>query len=71
MDWRPGQPESPCPTWVRRIKVHLSSITWPQIDEAVKTSGVLEARIQGTGRDGGPSCASVPLLGGGWTVKKA
>ncbi|MEA2339467.1 MAG: hypothetical protein QOE82_3474, partial [Thermoanaerobaculia bacterium] len=22
----------------------------------------------GTGRDGGPACATVPLLGGGWNV---
>ena len=68
--WRPGQPEPPCPAWVRRIKVHLSPITWQQIDEAVKIGGVLEAVVPGTGRDGGPSCASVPLIGGGWVVKR-
>jgi hypothetical protein len=32
--------------------------------------GVLEARIQGTGRDGGPACATVPLLDAGWKVVK-
>ena len=69
--WRPGQPEPPCPTWVRRIKVHLSSITWEQIDESWTRGGVLEAVVPGTGRDGGPSCASVPLIGGGWTVRSA
>jgi Family of unknown function (DUF5990) len=68
--WRPGQPDPLCPAWLRRLKVHLSTITWEQIDKAAKTGGILEAVVLGTGRDGGPSCASVPLLGGGWTVRK-
>ena len=54
-----------------RIKVHLSSITWAQIDQVAGMDGVLEAVVQGTGRDGGPSCASVPLVGGGWAVRRA
>jgi hypothetical protein len=65
---RPGQPEPSC-TWVRRMKVHLKSITWEQIDESLKKDGLLEAVVPGTGRDGGPSCASVPLVGGGWAVR--
>ena len=69
--WRPRQPDPPCPAWLRRIKVHLSSIRWEQIEESVRSGGVLEAAVPGTGRDGGPSCASVPLVGGGWTVKRA
>ena len=69
--WRPGQPDPPCPAWLRRIKVHLSSITWSQIDQAVRSDGVLEAMVQGTGRDRGLSCGSVPLVGKGWTVRKA
>ena len=68
--WRPEQPDPPCPAWLRRMKVHLSSITWSQIDQAARSEGVLEARVQGTGRDGGPSCGSVPLIGKGWTVRK-
>jgi Family of unknown function (DUF5990) len=31
--WRPGQPDSGA-TWVRRMKVHLSSITWAQNRES-------------------------------------
>ena len=69
-NWRPGRPEPACPTWVRRMKVHLSSISAAQIAQAQKTGGVLEASVAGTGRDGGPNCASVPLLGRGWTVRK-
>lgn len=70
LHWRPAQPEA-IGVWVRRIKVHLKSLTWEQIDEAIAKGGVLEAVVAGTGRDGGPSCASVPLIGGGWTVRTA
>ena len=67
--WRPGHPDPPSP-WVRRMKLHLSIITWAQIDQAVKTQGVLEAIVPGTASDGGPSCASIPLVGGGWSVRR-
>lgn len=75
LSWRPrawflADPEPPCGTWRRRMKVHLRSITWEQIDEVLKLNGVLEAVVQGTGPDGGPSCASVPLIGGGWVVRR-
>jgi hypothetical protein len=46
-----GQTGTP---WSRRLKIPLTGITWDLIDSAP----VLEARIPGTGRDGGPSCAS-------------
>jgi hypothetical protein len=69
-EWRAGQPEASSPYWTRRMKIHLRTITWEQIDEATQLSGVLEASVHGTGKDGGPSCASVPLLGGGWTIRK-
>lgn len=69
-DWRPGQPEPPSSCWQRRMKIHLSTITWDQIEEATRSEGVLEATVAGTAKDGGPNCASVPLLGEGWTVRK-
>jgi hypothetical protein len=43
----------------RRIKVPLAGITWDLIGPRL-----LEARIPGTGRDGGPSCATVRPVGG-------
>ena len=48
--------------WSRRAKVPLTGITWDDLD-AVRCGPVrvLEASIHGTGRDGGPACASVPL----------
>lgn len=50
--------------WQRRAKVPLGGITWNMI----KKGSVIEARISGTARDGGPACATVPLLGGGWKI---
>jgi len=55
--------------WNRRAKVPLSGISWERIEETLAMPGaVLEGRIQGTSRDGGPVCASIPLLDGGWRV---
>ena len=75
LSWRPkdcrlSQPEPPSPCWQRRMKIHLSTITWELIEEAIRLGGVLEATVEGTGKDGGPNCASVKLLGDGWTVRK-
>ena len=54
--------------WDRRAKVPLSGIGWPLINSAVaKPGSVVEGRISGTGRDGGPSCGSVDLIGA-WRV---
>jgi Family of unknown function (DUF5990) len=56
--------------WSRRAKVPLSGITWGLIEETLsKSTGILEARINGTARDGGPTCATVQLLDDGWKVQ--
>ncbi len=47
-----GQADS---RWGRRLKVPLAGIP----AKFLRTGGVLEARIPGTGRDGGPNCATV------------
>jgi hypothetical protein len=54
-------------TWARRMIIRLDDITWPLIRKAIKPGKRLAAKIQGTGSDGGPSCATVPILGG-WRV---
>lgn len=55
--------------WTRRAKVKLAGITQAMIETALNTPGVvIEARIDGKAKDGGPPAASVPLLGGGWQV---
>ena len=47
-----GQTDS---CWSRRLKIPLDSVPPKFIEEG----GVLEARVPGTGRDGGPNCATV------------
>jgi hypothetical protein len=55
--------------WDRRAKVPLAGITQQLIDRAREQPGArLEARVLGTGLDGGPACATVPLLEGGWRI---
>lgn len=60
-----GQADSP---WTRRAKIPLTDITRRQIDQAVKSGGVLTAEIEGTGRGGGPVSGTVPLIGNAWHV---
>lgn len=63
-----GQPDS---CWSRRAKVRVADITWQMIERVLATLGAtLEARIAGTAQDGGPACATVPLLNGGWVVNE-
>ena len=60
-----GQKVTP---WSRRMKVPLQGITWALIRQATKTEGYkLVAKIPGKGKDGGPNCATVQLLGD-WEV---
>jgi len=61
---RAGQPES---QWDRRAKVHLRDLSASMIEQAEATGGVIETRITGTAGDGGPACATVPLVGG-WQI---
>jgi hypothetical protein len=59
-----GQAGSP---WGRRAKVRLGGIGWALVERALGDPDVvLEARLEGTGRDGGPAAAGVTLLDGGW-----
>lgn len=55
--------------WARRVKIHLSSISWEQVEELLSGSNCkLVASYQATDKNGGPSCASVLLIGGGWLL---
>lgn len=61
-----GQAGTP---WDRRAKIKLGSITAEQVREVLSAPGqVLEASFEGTGRDGGPACATVPLIGAEWRI---
>ena len=56
--------------WQRRIKIPLQGITWEMIDSLVDApKRLLQATIPGTGKDGGPSCATVNLIDG-WKIVK-
>ena len=55
----------------RRLKLPLGGITWALIDAALgEPGGTLAATVAGRARDGGPACATVPLLDGGWRVER-
>jgi len=59
-----GEVRSP---WTRRAKISLESLTWAVVSGVAARPGTrLEARVSGVAKDGGPACASVPLLSGGW-----
>lgn len=63
-----GQSDS---CWTRRAKVPLTGITWPLIQQAAKAPPArLEARFDGTAKDGGPTCATVRLADGGWRLAR-
>jgi len=52
-----GQTNTP---WSRRLKIPLVGITWSVIDQlSANPESILETRVPGTGKDGGPSCATV------------
>jgi hypothetical protein len=62
-----GQEDS---CWTRRAKIKTGGINWKLIDQALATArAVLEVQIEGRAKDGGPCCATVPLLTGGWRVR--
>jgi Family of unknown function (DUF5990) len=59
-----GQADS---CWSRRLKVPLRGITWDVVKHASR--GVLQTRVPGTGKDGGPTCATVKPFNG-WKVSR-
>ena len=57
--------------WSRRLKIPLTSITAKMIKDVVAVSkSRLETRVPGTGKDGGPACASVKPFPGWNQVMK-
>lgn len=61
-----GQADS---CWTRRAKVPLAGIGWRLIERALAGADtILETQIEGKAKDGGPACATVPLLDEGWRV---
>ena len=54
-----GQPGT---CWSRRAKVPITGITATLAAEAIASNSSLQASVRGVAKDGGPFCASVPLL---------
>src|SRR5690242_19689629 len=59
-----GQKDTP---WSRRLKIPLRGISWEMVERARRSSRVLETRVRGTGRDGGPTCGTIKPFNG-WTL---
>jgi len=57
-------------SWSRRAKVPITGITASLASEALASDQPLLARVHGRAKDGGPFCASVPLLSD-WTLASA
>lgn len=49
--------------WARRLKIPLTGITWKDID-SLSGNSILQTTVPGTGKDGGPNCATVKPFGG-------
>lgn len=54
----------------RRLKVPLTGITQSIVDEILKIPSILETSVPGTGKDGGPNCATVKPFAGWSVVRK-
>ena len=61
---------APGTRWSRRAKVPITGIMAPLVIEALDSGQALQARVHGRAKDGGPFCASVPLLSD-WTLAGA
>ena len=59
-----GQINTP---WSRRLKIPLAGISWTMIEQASEASHIIEVRVPGTGKDGGPTCGTVKNFSG-WTI---
>lgn len=58
-------------SWSRRLKIPLRGITWKMIDRGLADAkSIVETRVPGTGKDGGPNCATVKPFPG-WKVTPA
>ena len=56
--------------WARRLKIPLTGITWQDIDKlCTNPNFILQATVPGTGRDGGPNCATVKPFNG-WHLRE-
>lgn len=51
--------------WSRRLKIPLVGITWTMVDQVLSDSrSIIETKVAGTGKDGGPTCGTVKPFAG-------
>src|SRR5262249_36473292 len=62
-----GQSDS---IWARRLKIPLTGVIPQLTGEASAADVTFETRVPGTGRDGGPTCATVKPFAG-WTLARS
>lgn len=55
--------------WSRRLKIPLTGITWKDID-SISGNSILQTIVPGTGKDGGPNCATVKPFAG-WHLENS
>ena len=53
-----GDPASP---WSRRMKIDIHDLPQDLLDRAVDNGAIVEIAVDGTGKDGTPACATVPV----------
>ena len=58
-----GQAGDHASTWSRRVKLDIHDLPADLLDRAL-SGAVLEARLPGRDKDGGPACATLKPLGG-------
>jgi hypothetical protein len=60
-----GQSDS---IWSRRLKIPVTGINWNMIEQIISDDKLtLESHVPGTGKDGGPNCATVKPFEG-WRI---
>lgn len=56
--------------WSRRLKIPLTGISWDMVRQLQSLpNSMLQTKVPGIGKDGGPNCATVKPFAG-WHIKK-
>ncbi len=55
-------------TMFRRAKIHLSHLSWSQVEEAIQSDKSVSVRLSMTDKRGGPRCGSIRGDGVRWQV---
>lgn len=54
--------DDPSSPWSRRMKIDIHDLDEALLARAIETHGIIEIVVNGTGRDGTPACATVPVI---------